>query len=236
MRLGIVIIGYDRYPQLLTSLMSLSQCGLDGKFILVDDRSPDKRIHQTWEAFPFNEKVFVQPSEHLGLPGLSLMQKLGMTQCEGCSHILFVPDDVIYNPFFGKAIEKAAEKLNKFKAVAFMEDTRGPLFGLDLPHNKVDGGYHTTGHVDGFGILMTIDTAKGLDWNINMDEANKLGRSLIWRSISNQLRGQIIATDESLIEHIGNFCNATLKKEKAEAKKIYAVNLNLFNRPEILGA
>lgn len=240
MKIGIIITGYDRYPMLLTTLNSLSSCNWhDTKFILCDDLSKDERIVSIWNDFyayektKGNECVLSVADEHLGLPGLSKTFRRGLDLCKDCDYVLLIPDDVVFNPYFYEAVLTATKWLDRYSICCMMEDTRGGLFGIDVVLKKNDG-YHVTTHADGFGVLMSRKTVDRLDWKINEKEAVETDRSLIWRSISYQARGNIIALDESLMEHVGNLYNATLKKEKSDSKKIYAINLNLFERPEIL--
>jgi len=236
--ISIIITGYDRYYLLAASLMSLAACGFkDAEFIMIDDGSEDPKIERIWDQFASAEakrgnKAIWFSDEHRGLPGLSAQFRKGLELATG-DFVFLVPDDAIYNRYLPEFLIEAGKRLNdQFHALLIMEDDRGPLFGRKADRIDVDG-FHTVGYADGFGILMRTEDARKLDWTVDQGEAIKTGRSLIWRHISKQLK-VVLNSDESVCEHIGNFYNATLRKEKADVKKIYAVNLNMFKKPKIV--
>jgi hypothetical protein len=173
-----------------------------------------------------------------GLPGLAdaFSEIVNQAKSKGCEYLFLVPDDIVVNRYLGECIEKAKGMLNDdICAIQFFRDSRGSVFRSDSV-KEYNEHFHIIGGVDGFAVLMRTDYAITLDWTVDQEDADKRGRSLIWQKIAQLMNTKtILEVNESLVEHTGNFYNATLLKEKRNEKKIWAVELNMFRRPKWLG-
>lgn len=242
MKLAIAIISYNRYFLASATLKNLHACKFkDTLFIIHDDASPNPKLHDLYARFSTavqkqgNKCIVITREKHEGLPGLSLAFQSVLSKAKqyNCERILFTPDDLIYNLHIADVIERVKFEGSEMVAT-FWNDSRGELFGRNCKRNEKNG-WHTGASVDGFAVLMPVDFALTLDWGVDMEKARATKRSMIWHKICRQLDAYTIRrTNESLCEHIGNIQNATHDRPKSVERKIWALNVNLFEVPEVL--
>jgi len=240
-KLGIVMSTYDRYEMLYATLNSLYNM-IDFKNVklcICNDGSTDRDINDVLAEFQERREINLEVIQHKKNYGKARYSKTLKELVEGvsdCKYVLFMPDDIIINPYLLKVIEKSYKYLKgDIKVLNFMIDSRA----VKSPHGKqiyydiaeYDEWFTRVIWTDGFLALMKYETIAGLRFE---NKATVEG-SNTWPIINKQLVDyKQLRLKESLCLHIGNVCSIMNSAERKYAP-IRSIKVNINNKPKILG-
>jgi len=244
-KLGIVIATYNRLELLENLFISLYRCinFKDIAIALVDDGTDDNRLDKIldiWIKLFKKSDVDLKIVTHkynYGKKKFSKTIKDGVDALSESEYILFMPDDIIVNPYLFDVIKCSYKYFKgKMQCISYMADTRAiPVRGfksLYTPIKEHDKYFDRVEWADGFLTLYKNDTLKKLKFHNNATGEG----SGFWTKINEQLKSKGIIQlryKESLCLHI---CSDTSKMnpEEREVKPIQTIECNLLSKPKIL--
>jgi len=162
----------------------------------------------------------------------------GLSEMKDCEYILSCPDDVLLNPWIFEAINVSLPLLEKVSGITFFKDIRANMWNLIPNHgNRYDNHFNRCGSCDGFLLVCKNKVFNEMVEDIDPDFARAQKATLIWRYANkNHLKGDILEYKESLSQHIGNPFSAMTNETRKLERFIYARDVNLWRKPDILGA
>jgi cyclopropane fatty-acyl-phospholipid synthase-like methyltransferase len=206
----------------------------------MNDGSTDSRICQLISEFKSKFEggfVYKKKDKNGGKKNYYKLVKDGFNELMDCEYILNLQEDVNFNPMFYDVLKKSVKYFDndEIKAITFFRDSR--LDDPDAEGMKIktlkehDRYFDEIETIDGLCVMLAKDFIINMDWNIKPTES----RTMIFRSISLQLLNyKTLCCKESLVTHTGNTDSKFWAENGKRSFDIYALNLNLFNKPDIL--
>ena len=236
--LGIIIPVFNRYYMTLMALDSLLHCGINKKmkFVIINDGSTDERVMKVIHEFKMKVEdggahaVIVNHAQNYGMENYWRTVRDGFENCSDCDYALYYANDIIVNPHLFEAV-KASYGLfdDKVKCVQFFRDCRERKWGS----NNVNKEFNK--HFDYYffdGVLGLFQTEDIRELSMNYNETGLPA----WQEIDKEFERrewEIISLKETLAEHIGDI-QSVMHPEYRNYEKLFAINLNLWDRPKIL--
>lgn len=232
--IGVIMANHNRYSILLSCLTSLLRCrGIEHiRFILVDDNSDIKtrKLLDDFSRAQGNTEI-IRHNFTYGRDRYHETIQQGLAAAHDCRHIMFMPDDGLYNPWLFEVVKNSIKYLTgQIKCITFWRDDRPSGRG-----SETDGEYNkyfdVLKYVDGFMLLFEREYLDGLE----IHGRTMPGGSSIWWNIQLQMRShnyKILGYKETLAEHLGNVDSAMHPTTRREMP-IYAMGLNVWDKPRI---
>jgi hypothetical protein len=159
----------------------------------------------------------------------------GIKLLNDCDYIISIPDDVIINQRLYEVINKTYKYIaGDVKAITYFKDKRRNIWG-GVDDGVYNDWFNYVSCCDGFLILARRETYQAMIKSVNEEEAEAQKSTMVWRNANKYLSAfKIIEYKESLAQHIGNSYSAMVGAPRNKERYIYAKDVNIFTKPEIL--
>lgn len=235
--LGIIIPIFNRYFMTITALDSLLNCELKNvKVVIVNDGSTDKKVIDLINVYKNvleknnNKVVIINHPNNYGFANYWRTVRDGFDNCYDCDYALYYANDIIVNKELLKVIKKSYKYFSDtIKCIQYFRDCRERKWGSNNV-NKEYNIYFDYYFFDGVLGLFKMEDIKKIKFDFYgtlkgaWQEIDDIFKKNAWETIS---------LKETLAEHIGNI-QSVMHPEYRDIEKLYAINLNLWKKPQIL--